>query len=237
MNYKRLGFNVREKDVKVNDIVKHSTILDYFQDIAGMQANDMHIGYQDVKDSYLWILLYIRFDVVSRLPHFGEEVDVITWPKPKGKLEYEREYEIRSKDNELLITGISNWCLIDSKTRMIKRAELDYEGEMYPNTNYEAKSPRKLGLELGDVIDEYNYKVLMTDLDHNMHMNNARYLDIIYNMGNASDYKKLEIAYLHEAKLNEIINVKHFKDDIYDCYIGYVNGEKCFEVKIIYDEV
>lgn len=237
MNYKRLGFNVREKDVKINDIVKHSTILDYFQDIAGMQANEMHMGYRDVKDSYLWILLYIRFDVVSRLPHFGEEVDVITWPKPKGKLEYEREYEIRSKDNELLITGISNWCLIDSKTRMIKRAELDYEGEMYPNTNYQAKSPRKLGLELGDVIDEYNYKVLMTDLDHNIHMNNARYLDIIYNMGNASDYKKLEIAYLHEAKLNEIINVKHFKDGIYDCYIGYVNGEKCFEVKIIYDEV
>ena len=239
MNYKRLGFYVREKDVKVNDNVKYSTILDYFQDIAGMQADEIGIGFkQIVTKGFFWILLYTEFEVVKKLPDFGDEVDVITWPKPKGKIEYEREYEIRDKNDELLIKGISNWCLIDSKTRTLRRAEIDYEGEMYPYTNYNNKTPRKLNLVEHDVIKEYDYKVLMTDLDHNMHMNNARYLDIVYNMkvDKARNYKKVEIAFIHEAKLDEIVHVKYYKDGIYDNYIGYVNGERCFEVRIIYEE-
>ena len=239
MNYKKLEFNVREKDVKLNDKLRYSAILDFFQDIASIQANEAGIGFKEVvKKNFYWILLYVSFEVKKNLPEFGEAINVITWPKEKGRIEYEREYEIRNKNNEILITGISNWCLIDINTRSIRRAEIDYVGEMYPFTNYNEKCPHKLNLVEHDVIKEFNYKVLKTDLDHNMHMNNARYLDIIYNMDvdDAKDYKKVDIAFIHEARLNEIITIKYFKEGNYKCFIGYVNNERCFEVKIEYEE-
>lgn len=238
MNYKRLGFYVREKDVSVNDNLRYATILDYFQDIAAMQADEIGMGFKDVvKKNYLWILLYITFEVKKRIPSFGEEVDVITWPKEKGRIEYEREYEIRDKKtNEVLITGLSNWCLIDATSRTIRRAEINYEGEMYQNHNYTIRCPHKIGLVEHDILKEYDYKVLKTDLDHNFHMNNARYLDIIYNMDaeNRTDFKKVDIAFIHEAKLGEIIHVKYYKEEDLSCYVGYVNGERCFEVTIKY---
>ena len=67
-----------------------------------------------------------------------------------------------------------------------------------------------------DIISEYDYKVHMTDLDHNLHLNNARYLDIVYNMmieNGKKEIKKCEIAYISEARLDDIIHVKYFKID------------------------
>ena len=72
----------------------------------------------------------------------------------------------------------------------------------------------------------------MTDLDHNLHLNNARYLDIVYNMmieNGKKEIKKCEIAYISEARLDDIIHVKYFKIDNKDCYQGFVNDELCFE--------
>ena len=70
-------------------------------------------------------------------------------------------------------------------------------------------------------------------------MNNSKYLDIIHNMQDMDSYKlwdKVEIAFIHEAKINDIINVKRFKDDNKDCYKGYVNDVACFEAIVYWKE-
>ena len=233
--YKSINYNVRERDVNLNDQIRPATVLDYFQDVAGIHATELGLGYEPmIKMNLFWVILYVTFEVVGEMPSFGQTIKINTWPKSQTRLEAEREYEIRDANDNLLIKGISNWCLINSETRRLEKADkLVFPGEYYDKTNYEGKCKRRLGLQPTNITAEYNYKVHLTDLDHNLHLNNARYLDIVYNMfveNGKKKYKKCEIAFISEARLNDIINVKYFKVDNKDCYQGFVNGDLSFEV-------
>ena len=112
---------------------------------------------------------------------------------------------------------------------MIKRANPKFNGEMRDYHNYEEKSKRKLDLKCDSYLIEEDYKVRKTDLDHNLHMNNARYLDIVFNMVDFNA-KKVEIAFIKEARLGDTINVKYYKDENQNhSFIGLIDGAKCFE--------
>lgn len=239
---KRMVLPIQTKDVNLDDYIRPSSVLDYFQDIAGLHANEIGVGYQDaLKKKVLWIILYEKFEVVKRVPKYGEDIVVYTWPKKGDKVFFYREYEIKDINDELLVKGVSTWCLINSETRKIERAnKLELEGKYYDKENYPNKMPHHLNLKPTNVILEYQYKVLLTDLDHNEHLNNARYLDIIYNSGvykGRGHFKDVEIAFIHEAKLNDIITLKHFKnEDNKDSFVGYVNDETIFEAILTMEE-
>ena len=237
MMYKKMTFIVREHDVGTNDKIKPSGVLDFFQDIAGIHASELGLGSNDIlKNHLLWILVYTEFDVIKELPKFSDEIHVETWPKEGSRLELPREYVIRNKNDEMIIKGVSNWVVVNSETKRVQRAtDVVFPGDFYPNTNYPDKVKRKVNLQYDEFDSSYEYKVLFSDLDHNGHMNNAKYLDMVYNMqiypGN-KEYKHVEIEFVHEAKLGEIVTIKHFKDDKYDCYVGFLSDEECFKVRM-----
>ena len=174
-------------------------------------------------------ILYEEFEILKDIS-WGDRVIARTWPKSRNKLEFEREYELRSLDNELLCKGISTWCVIDSNTRKVERGDkIIFNGEYYPYTNYNEKTTRRLRFEIQNPDRVYDYKVLLTDLDHNLHVNNAKYLDIIYNMhATEKSAKKCRISFLNEARLNETIHILYKKEGNENYYIGYVDERVCF---------
>jgi len=236
--------NIASKDVDLNDLMRPSAALDKFQDMAGAHADMIGVGYDEVygKHNLVWVILFEQLEVVSRLPKFNEEVYVNTWPKRQYKLEFEREYEIRDMDNNLLIKGISNWVLIDATKRRIARTDsISFNGEYIDKCNYLEKQPRRLNLVCNEVIKSLEYKVLLTDLDHNGHMNNARYLDAIYNLffddKNKKSFKKVQIAFVHEAYYGQTIKINYFKtEDNLDAYTGYVDDQLSFELILEMEE-
>ena len=233
--YKERKSIIKAKDVDLLDNARPSAILDLFQDLAGDHANDLHLGYDEAyRLGFYWVILAESFEVVGRIPAYDDLVRVNTWPKPNGRLFCEREYEMLDSDDNLIIKGISTWGLIDINTRRLLRPDLaNFKGEFYPRTNYEAPLKHKLGLKPHDIIAEYEYKVLLSDLDHNRHFNNARYLDVIYNMDVINDkkYKKVEIAFIRECLHNDIIKLKYYNEDKRACFVGYVNDLVSFEAR------
>ncbi len=234
---KEMNFFIHTKDVNYNDIIKPTSILDMFQDIAGLHAKDLGLGYEVLKSKgYAWVVLYQHYYVVNNPPYL-DFVELETWPKPKHKLEFEREYLLKDKNNNDLIKGISNWVIIDLNTRGVVHSDkIDFDGNYYSFTNYQDKCKRKLNLDKS-LIDEYKkYQVRLDDLDHNRHMNNTRYINCIENLFfNYEDkiyIKEIEIAYIKEAKYNDIINIGHYKMLDKDAYIGYINDNICFECLI-----
>ena len=65
---------------------------------------------------------------------------------------------------------------------------------------------------MGEVI-KWDYKVTYTDLDHNGHMNNAKYLDVIYNMVTQGKFEFFtnNIVFDYEAIENGIKMLKSRK--------------------------
>jgi acyl-ACP thioesterase len=201
-------------------------------DIAGLHADHIGVGFKSTYEKGLyWVILYEEFEILNNNIKPTDDVKVLTWPtyKDPRKLEYEREVVFKNKDDDTLIIARSNWVLIDIVNRNISRAEMSFEGEYLDKTNYNTKAKRKLNLKLGEVLKTYEHKVSKSDLDHNRHMNNCKYLDIVLNMSDDMTIRKCEVAFIKEARLDDIIKVKYFKNDDEHCYIGYVDDSVCFE--------
>ncbi len=221
-----------------NNDLKASGIVDILQDAARLHIQKL--GYDDVemkKLGYCWVLTYECFEVVKRIPKLGEKIIVNTWPHEKRKLEYDREIEIRDEFNNLLVKSYTNWVIIDREKRNLVRAnEVIIEGEFKGNINYSGPCKRKINLGKGNILNTYFHKVELTDLDTNMHVNNAKYLDFIMNSMTIEEYSQihyLELAFYHEALLYDEIKVIHFKnEENLDCYRGLIKDIICFEAII-----
>lgn len=221
-----------------NNTLRASGIVDILQDAARLHIQKL--GYDDEamkKLGYCWVLTYECYEVISRMPVLGEKLHVNTWPHEKRKLEYDREIEIRDESDNLLVKSYTNWVVIDREKRTLARApEVIIEGDFKGNINYQGPCKRKLNLGNGNVLDTHYHKVVLTDLDANIHVNNAKYLDFIMNSMTLDTYKpfkSLELAFLHEARLGDEIKIEHFiNEDNLNCYRGYVNDLICFEAII-----
>ncbi len=237
-----MNFFVHTKDVDQNDIIRPSAILDMFQDLAGLHAEELGVGYQHLKEkNYAWVVLYQRFEI-KKLPPYLEQVNLITWPKPKNRLEFEREYLLKDRNGFDLVQGISNWVIIDLHTRGLVRSDkIEFQGEYETYTNYKEKCKRKLNLDSTRIEQYFEYEVTLEDIDHNGHMNNARYLNSIQNVFFNIDSKKyirdVEISYIKEARYKDKIRIGHYSSKDKDAFIGYVKDEVCFECLIGVEEL
>ena len=224
------------KDVDNNDIIKPHAVLEIFQDIAALHADILGCGYEACKNNNLaWILLYNKIEILKP-PTYFKDVKVMTWPKPNRRIEHNREYLMVDENNETLIKGISNWAIINYETRSIVRKPMEFDGEYYSFTNYNEPAKRKLELE-EEFIDYFNYKPSCDDLDHNGHVNNARYLKMIFEFIKPNLNKQyinyIEIAYIKEARFETDIKIGYNKIDVNKyIFIGYIENEKCFEAII-----
>ena len=223
-----------------SDYLRPSSILDLFQTEASGHADSLNLGYEAMlKRNLFWIVSYQEIDIVGTLPKYCDEVSVSTWPHERKRLEYVREYDIKDLAGNVLVTGIASWFTIDTvKRTLVKDNEVNFNGEYYPYTYYPDFRRRKIDFEIKSEPIKWNYEVVYTDLDHNGHMNNAKYLDVIYNkhLNDLSKVRKIIISFNHEVKLGETINMECYINDKEYYYIGYVNCEKCFEVIIKEDK-
>ena len=234
---KEMKFFVATKDVDCNDVITPTAVMDYFQDIAGLHAAEIGVGYKTFKEkNYAWVILYQEFQIYG-IPKYLDYVTVKTWPKPNRRLEFEREFLIEDKDGNVLIKGISNWVVIDLTTRnLVRTNEIRFDGEYYEFTNFPQKCSRKLGLDKNMIEDKFYHVVTYSDLDHNGHMNNTKYLNVIYNNINLYGTKKyiydVKIAFEKEAKYLDTLEIGHYSVDGKEAYIGFVDNEVCFECLI-----
>lgn len=237
---KEMNFFIPTNCVGYKDYIRPSGIMDILQDIAGIHACELGCGYLDLlKRNLIWVVLYTRVDVIGELPKFSDIVKVETWPKAPTTLEHDREYRMSDLNNNVILTGLSKWVILDSNTHRVKRAsEVNMGCKYYDSVIYNEKLPRRLNNSSDKYDKEIDYKIRLSDLDHNGHMNNARYLDMIYevDVSNKKKIKSIEISFINEAHYNDTVHVCYYKNNEYDNYIGFVNNEPSFEARFKVEE-
>lgn len=240
--YLSKNITVTKDDVDKNNNMKPFSMLDKLQELAAIHADIIGVGYNEIiKRNLAWIVMYETIEVVTRLPKKDEEIKVITWPKPQYKLEFEREYEIRDLNDNLLVKGISNWAIFDINKRRIARADsIIFNGEYITQTNYPNKAPRKLDLACDNILNTIYYEVTESDIDSNGHMNNAKYIDAVSKLiykNTKAIFKKLQIAFIHEARLGQKIKIDYYKaEDNLDAFIGHIDDQLSFELIVEMEE-
>ncbi len=227
------SYKMRTNDFTCYDTITPTSILDSFQDVAGIHASMLKMGFTDMLNKgYYWVVSRERVSVLGNvLP--GETIKVLTWPEPKKGVSFIRNYKMLNSKDEIVAVGSSLWVVINSNTRRLERArDIDYEGEIIDEIIYE-KLNKLDEIEMTGPV--YNHQVKFSDLDHNKHMNNSKYMEIFLNIIDLKENEKIlnfQLDFIHEAKEKEILQVKYLKIDNKYHFAGYINDSLAIRAEI-----
>lgn len=206
-------YTVQVNDIDFRQQLKLSSLFVYLQDMATEHGYRIGVGRDVLQEKYgiIWVLTRVRVDIL-RYPKFKEEITMQTWPEQPGKLEFNRNFIIYDKNNNIMAKAISQWVLIDFNTRKLRRSSI--LEEQFPQSDKESAIVYNLGKikPKGSLVRSYKKTVGYSDIDLNEHLNNAKYIDYIMDCFTIEEHKKhfvksIEINYLHEALPGETIEL------------------------------
>lgn len=221
-------------DVDRNQNVKPSAVFRLFQQAATEHSDICGCGYKEMKEvDCSWVLMRQKCEIDAPLS-YGQRVTVKTWPLKKGLCDFDRDFVVLQEDGSVAVRGSSKWCVIDNAKRKIVRGEQ----VRYPD---ECLSERALDAPLGKLLEAngvcaFTHTVRLSDIDRNGHMNNVRYVDLIYDALTEeeafSGVKKLQVNYLHERMLADTLCVKREDKSGKILISAYGDGKCCFSSEL-----
>jgi acyl-ACP thioesterase len=207
----REKLQVRSFDVGLNAMTRMSSLCGYMQEAAGRHANHLDVGYHYMKQSgKVWVLSRL-FININQLPAWGQEFFIETWPLGTERIFYRRDYQI-DDGKTVLLSATSYWILLDLNTRKPSFVELDEAVLRHNQGRHSMPMPSDTFREI--VSDVYQiHRVKYSDLDQNRHVNNARYVEWIFDALNQDLLEKtapvyFAIEYKHEAKAGDVVELR-----------------------------
>ncbi len=206
------------------------SITQILQYLATARAQEY--GYD--RDTFLknnnafWVVSKIRISY-KKSPSVNENVLLKTWPLKPGKLIMPRNYQIIGEDGEVCIDAASEWCVLDFEShrpRRVSSTTIDTSDDYLTDT-VDIGEFSKLNETVTDTDKVYDRKIMLTDIDENMHTNNCVYarivmdcLDLDFLINNK--IKAFEIHYVNETKIGDILTLYKKQTEA-----GYYIEAKC----------
>lgn len=193
-------------------------ICNFLQEVAGTHASSAGFGYEDMlKRNQVWVLSRLKI-VIDQYPVWQENIKLKTWSRGQEGIFYVRDFGIENEKNQSMIKATSSWAAINVKTRRPEVVEGLEEGL------YSVKDKIAIDEKLGKLPGLSNpifirkRKVEYTDIDLIYHVNNVKYIELMYNSFPPDilldrKVKSLEVNYLDEAKYGEEVSVYFEKRD------------------------
>lgn len=186
-----------------------ASILDLFQDVAGVHAEQIGCGFDSlIERGCLWVLVRTKYEQLSRPQRF-QKVTVETWPQKPSRLGFSREYLIKNNEGEVIVKGTSDWVIIDSRERKIVAAT-----DIYPEDNFceDKNFPEKTGRLKNFETEKAPHKITpgFSQIDVNGHVNNIKYVNYVLDCAPLSDEDEiaaLQIDYRKEVLSGEEIEL------------------------------
>lgn len=226
------NFTLTSQMYNANGALSMNAIQDLFQTAARIHAEEMGIG-EDycIKNNYAWIVARIYTEIISN-PFYNEEVKVITYPHNPKPIEFYREYVITSLKGKVYARGIALWVIVDLSTfRIIKKPDIYPDGVIVPSMIEDRMLVKPVDISKEGKIDS-TYKVTKTDIDKYMHMNNARYAQILDNYIYSNEVKSYTINYANQIKENEVMDIYSHVDGNIIYLTGKLKDTVIFTSKI-----
>lgn len=190
------------------------SLFNYMQDIASDHAETLGFGREDLmKHNNFWVLSRLYAEV-SRWPNWEDRIILRTWPNGIDKLFALRNYEMMYPNGDVIGRASSSWLILDITSKKLQRPETHFDGRKDLNVeDFSIRNAVKLESAGEQGQTEHCFRIKTSDLDINLHTNNAAYLRWIsdsYDLGflMKNDPQSVEINYLAESKYDEQISIR-----------------------------
>jgi len=174
------SINVCQTDIK--EQLSLFGLFDLFQDIAGRHASILGFGREHLMANHnFWVLsrLSARINI---MPAMWSDVTLRTWPRGTDGIFAIRDFEMMSSSGEKIIGASSSWVIVDYDSHRLQRPDrtLSILNLEFPDQRALDENAVKIGAlqETDRVVT--THIVTTSDLDINMHVNNAVYIKWIY---------------------------------------------------------
>ncbi len=235
-----VDYTTRWHDTDAERLLRPSAMLVYMQETSNLHVASTGVTLDELRDTknLAFILSKIRF-VIHRRPRAFENIRVETWTTPPRSYISMRYFRILSGD-EVLCECDSTWALIDTVEKQLRKFE--ETGYVFGDEEPLALSVPSRTRASADILMEEvgKRRIVYSDLDYNMHMNNTRYPDMLCDflpLDAVKSVKTFTLSYLHEAAFGKEITVFRGRKD--NCfYFKTVNDEGivCLEAVVGIDE-
>lgn len=139
------NYQVEVDHVDFSGSLKLSSLFTYFQDIAGIHAENLGMGMETLyeKHNALWVLARIRVDIV-RYPLWNEEITIDTWPQEPGKIKFTRDFLVKDGQWNILDKAVSTWVIIDVNRHLNNSKYVDFIMDCFSLNDHEKHSIRSI---------------------------------------------------------------------------------------------
>ena len=232
-----LNYTTRWHDTDANRTVRPTQILVFMQEASNHHIKALGNDLDKLRDEQglAFLLSKIRLALYKPLYAF-EDITVETWTTPSRGFSFNRFFRIK-RGEEVIAAADTTWALISLKTgELCKVDSFDFK--------FEHEEPIDIGLptrfrvpkqELLELIGER--KIVYSDLDYNMHMNNTRYADMLCDFmpyDKIQQIKGISLSYLHEAAFGNTIKIYRTDDgQKFDFRTVNENSKVCLEAEIL----
>ena len=236
---KRISFY----DLDAKGDVKLTAILKYMNEASWFHAEELGAGIDKTLELGLAFIIQRVGIRIFEIPELSQKITIRTWPAKMTRSAFKRNGDIHDETENKIIEWESLWVLIDINERKIKRPSASpTEFPLYGKKGVEIEANKIIMSEEKVPQASYKHTVRFSELDINLHMNNAIYGDLIANILSRSNspkiktWKEVQFNYIHEAKLNDKITVNAYQSNG-DLYISGDTEEKTiFTAAINYKE-
>jgi len=223
-------FSVRSFETDCTGTLRPASLFHYFQEIAGNHTVHLGIGYEVLKKlGYVWVLSRARIRIY-RLPVWGERGTVETWHVKTDGLMYLRDFRMRDARGDVLLDAATGWLLVDTVSF---RPHLSDALPIPLTVNDRGRAldePLRKLIPVRGIQPVYERSVRLSDIDVNGHVNNARYLEWIFDCYDGAFVASrlpvlLQVNYVGETKLGDTVVLSR-ADDPSPPGLHYIEGSQ-----------
>lgn len=182
------------------------SLLDYFQDCSTFHSEDIGLGVDYFRQIHqVWLLSAWQI-CVNRYPKVYEQIVIGTAPYDFRGFIGCRNFEMKTKEGEVLAYANSIWSLMDTEKMVpVKPNENMLAGYVLEEKYPMAYAPRKIAVPK-DGAEEEPFTVKPHHLDTNHHVNNGQYVRMAMDyVQEKFEVRQLRVEYKMQALLGDII--------------------------------
>lgn len=200
-------FNVRSYEVDTQGKATIGSICNYFQETAGLHAKYLTFDISDLLEKGMTWILYKMHIKIDHFPNRWDDVEIKTWPSSGDGLRAFRDYTLQDKNGKLMGVALSQWMILNAKTKRPVRLPKEIMDLNLDNTNHVMDIDKKPIASLNSGKANFITTVGKSDLDMNNHVNNVKYIEWItgYGADEGERCTEINIQYYAESVLEDKI--------------------------------
>ena len=215
--------------------------MKYMQTAAGLDLDNKGMTYEFLREhNIVFVLTKLKIEMTGTVCK-NDDIKVESWPKCIKGVTFIRDFII-SKNGTPIGYATTQWALMDFVNRRPLRATSlpkQLPGEEHP-------SERDIELERHIAYPDsavecgvFRRKVMLSDLDENLHLNNTNYADIMLDYLpksiEADTFDTVQINFRGEARLDDELEITVYADGktVYYYAENITKEHACFEGKFV----